>query len=53
MVYALKASDVASVMVNGKLIVRDRRVLTIDAAQVIAKAREFGERIRADTPGAR
>jgi 5-methylthioadenosine/S-adenosylhomocysteine deaminase len=49
LVYALKASDVADVMVNGKLIVRNRRVLTFDAAQAIAKAREFGGRIRAIT----
>jgi 5-methylthioadenosine/S-adenosylhomocysteine deaminase len=53
LVYALKASDVAHVMVNGKLVVRNRRVLTIDAIQAIAKAREFGERIRVVTAGAR
>ena len=32
LVYALKGSDVADVMVNGKVIVRDKKVLTIDAA---------------------
>src|SRR5207302_8234327 len=30
MVYALKASDVRDVMVNGKPVVRDHRILTLD-----------------------
>jgi 5-methylthioadenosine/S-adenosylhomocysteine deaminase len=46
LVYALKASDVSDVMVNGKLIVRGRRVLTFDTALVTAKARQFGAKIR-------
>ncbi len=47
LVYALKGSDVGDVMVNGRLIVRDRRSLTLDAAAVIAKAEEYGARISA------
>jgi len=46
MVYALKASDVRDVMINGRLVVRDARPLTIDAKQVIAKAEEYGRRVR-------
>ncbi len=46
LVYALKASDVSDVMVNGTLIVRGRRVLTFDTALVTAKARQFGAKIR-------
>ncbi|MDQ6704821.1 MAG: amidohydrolase family protein [Acidobacteriota bacterium] len=42
MVYALKGSDVNDVMVNGRLLVRDRNILTLDPAQVLARAREFG-----------
>jgi 5-methylthioadenosine/S-adenosylhomocysteine deaminase len=42
MVYALKGLDVNDVMVNGKLIVRDGRSLTLDAAAIMAKAREYG-----------
>ncbi|MDQ6699750.1 MAG: amidohydrolase [Acidobacteriota bacterium] len=42
MVYALKGSDVNDVMVNGRPVVRDRKILTMDPAQVLAKAREFG-----------
>ena len=43
--YALKASDVADVMVNGRAIVRDRKMLTLDQAAVMAKAVEYGERV--------
>ncbi len=41
MVYALKGCDVQDVMINGRLAVRGRRVLTLDAAQVLAEARKF------------
>jgi 5-methylthioadenosine/S-adenosylhomocysteine deaminase len=41
LVYALKGSDVNDVMVNGKEIVRDRRMLTLNEAQVLAKAAEY------------
>ena len=46
-VYALKASDVRDVWINGRQIVRDRNVLTIDRAQVFAKARELAAKVRA------
>ncbi|HWZ31428.1 MAG TPA: amidohydrolase [Bryobacteraceae bacterium] len=46
LVYALKASDVADVMVNGRTIVRDRKMLTLDSAAVMAKAVEYQERIK-------
>jgi len=39
--YALKASDVQDVMVNGKPIVRDGHSLTLDQGLVLAKAREY------------
>jgi 5-methylthioadenosine/S-adenosylhomocysteine deaminase len=45
LVYALKATDVNDVMVNGRVIVRDRRMLTLDAAQVKAKAEEYRRRV--------
>ncbi len=41
LVYALKASDVGDVMVNGRMIVRNRRMLTIDDKAVMAKAEEY------------
>jgi 5-methylthioadenosine/S-adenosylhomocysteine deaminase len=45
LVYALKGSDVSDVMVNGKTIVRGRRMLTIDAPSVLAKAAEYQHKV--------
>jgi 5-methylthioadenosine/S-adenosylhomocysteine deaminase len=41
MVYALKASDVRDVTINGKPIVRDGRILTLDEPAILAKAAEY------------
>jgi 5-methylthioadenosine/S-adenosylhomocysteine deaminase len=46
LVYATKASDVESVMINGKLVMRNRIVQTIDEARVLARARVYRDRIR-------
>ena len=46
LVYALKGSDVSDVMVNGRAIVRDRKMLTLDAAGVMAKAVEYQEKVK-------
>ncbi|HLX45597.1 MAG TPA: amidohydrolase family protein [Bryobacteraceae bacterium] len=46
LVYALKGSDVSDVMVNGRAIVRDKKMLTLDAAAVLAKAAQYQERIK-------
>jgi 5-methylthioadenosine/S-adenosylhomocysteine deaminase len=47
MVYALKGSDVRDVMVNGKLVVRDAKSLTLNQQQVLAKAAEYRAKITA------
>jgi 5-methylthioadenosine/S-adenosylhomocysteine deaminase len=47
MVYALKASDVRDVMVNGKPVVRDAKILTLNQDQVLQKAGEYGVRVAA------
>jgi 5-methylthioadenosine/S-adenosylhomocysteine deaminase len=47
LVYALKGSDVRDVMVNGRMIVKDRRVLSLNPSVVIAKAKEYQKRITA------
>jgi 5-methylthioadenosine/S-adenosylhomocysteine deaminase len=47
MVYALKGSDVRDVMVNGKLVVKDGKILTLDAKAVLAKAAEFQAKVSA------
>jgi len=47
MVYALKADDVRDVMVNGKPVVRDGAILTLNQAQILEKAREYRDKVRA------
>jgi len=51
LVYALKGSDVADVMVNGRMIVRDRKMLTLDDAAVMAKAGEYQVRVAKSLAG--
>ncbi len=46
-VYALKGSDVQDVVVNGKIIVRDGRSLTLDAPAILAKAKDYRARVAA------
>jgi len=46
LVYTLKGSDVTDVVVNGRVIVKDRRSLTLDAAAIRAKALEYAARVR-------
>ena len=48
--FAVKASDVADVFVNGRAVVRDGQPLTLDRAAILAKAAEYGARIRALRP---
>ncbi len=45
-VYAAAASDVSDVMVHGKLLMRDRELLTLDEAEVKAKVRRIAKKIR-------
>jgi cytosine/adenosine deaminase-related metal-dependent hydrolase len=47
MVYALKAEDVRDVMVNGKTVVRDGSILTLNQPQILEKAREYRDKVRA------
>jgi len=47
MVYALKAEDVRDVMVNGRVVVRDTRILTLDQQQVLEKAAEYRAKVSA------
>ena len=47
LVYAVKASDVTDVMVNGKMIVRNRASLTLNRNAILAKAAEYRDKIKA------
>lgn len=46
-VYALKGSDIETVVVGGKTLLKDGKVLTVDEAQVVVKAREYGKKVAA------
>jgi 5-methylthioadenosine/S-adenosylhomocysteine deaminase len=46
LVYAARGEDVRTVMVNGRVLMRDRRMLTLDEAAVLAEARKFADRVR-------
>jgi 5-methylthioadenosine/S-adenosylhomocysteine deaminase len=47
LVYAARGDDVQTVMVNGRILMRDRKVLTLDESAVLAEARTFAARVRA------
>jgi 5-methylthioadenosine/S-adenosylhomocysteine deaminase len=50
LVYALKSSDVRDVLIHGRIVMRDRKVLTLDSQQVITKAQEYRRRILSSLP---
>ena len=45
LVYAARSSDVIHVIINGKVVLRDRELLTIDEADVLEQARQLAQRI--------
>lgn len=45
-IYAAAASDVNDVMIHGKMLMQDRQLLTLDEAEVKAKARRIADKIR-------
>jgi 5-methylthioadenosine/S-adenosylhomocysteine deaminase len=49
--YATKASDVETVIINGRMVMQDRRVLTIDERTVRAKAIEYRNQILKSVSG--
>ena len=44
-VYALKASEVQTVVVAGKTLLKDGKLLTVDEPAAIAKAKEYGQKV--------
>jgi 5-methylthioadenosine/S-adenosylhomocysteine deaminase len=47
LVYAAHGEDVRTVLVNGRVLMRDRRMLTLDEPAVLAEARKFAQSVRA------
>lgn len=48
LVYAAGPQDVYTVIVEGKILMRDRNILTLNEDEVIKEARAIGERIKAE-----
>jgi len=46
-VYALKASEIETVMVGGKILLKDGKLTTVDEAAAMAKGREYGQKVAA------
>ena len=44
--YALKGSDVRDVVINGKVVVRDRKALNMDQAAILKMAAEYGVKVQ-------
>jgi 5-methylthioadenosine/S-adenosylhomocysteine deaminase len=45
LVYSATGADVRDVIIDGKLIMQDRKLLTLDEERVLQKAQEWGQRI--------
>jgi 5-methylthioadenosine/S-adenosylhomocysteine deaminase len=46
LVYTTRGDDVRATVVNGKVLMRDRKVLTLNEAAVLAEARAWGEKVK-------
>lgn len=47
LVYALKGADVRDAMINGSIVLSDRRAVNLDEPEILAKAAEYGAKVRA------
>jgi len=45
--YSIKGSDVETVVIGGKVVMRDRKLLTLDEPKILEKAREYGKSVKA------
>ena len=52
LVYAAGGGDVDTVLINGKLVMENRRLLTIDESEVMARVREIATRVKNSLRGA-
>ena len=47
LVYVTRGDDVRTTIVNGRILMRDRKVLTLDESQVLSEARALAEKVKA------
>jgi cytosine/adenosine deaminase-related metal-dependent hydrolase len=47
LVYVTRGDDVRTTIVNGRVLMRDRKVLTLNEASVLAEARDWAAKVRA------
>jgi cytosine/adenosine deaminase-related metal-dependent hydrolase len=45
-VYVTRGDDVRTTIVNGKLLMRNRRVLTLDESAILTDARAWAEKVK-------
>jgi 5-methylthioadenosine/S-adenosylhomocysteine deaminase len=45
--YALKGSDVETVVIGGRVVMHDKKLLTLNEPEILAKAREYGKKVEA------
>jgi len=45
-VYSMNASDIDTVLVNGKIVLEGRKLMTADEAEIVAKAVQWGKKIQ-------
>jgi 5-methylthioadenosine/S-adenosylhomocysteine deaminase len=51
LVYAARGSDVVTAVVGGRIVMKDRRLLTIDLPAAMREVRGIGRMIRTDRSG--
>src|SRR5271156_6224153 len=50
LVYALKANDVRTVIIAGKMVMEDRQMLTLNEPEILSKAEEYQKQVAASLP---
>jgi 5-methylthioadenosine/S-adenosylhomocysteine deaminase len=45
--YALKASDIETVVIAGRIVMRNKKLLTLNEPVILAKARQYGKKVEA------
>ena len=46
LVYAVNGADVDTVLINGRVVMQNRKLLTIDEGEAMRRVREIADRVR-------